>query len=157
MQLIEKNNIETDNQSSDHQPIKTILNLKGKTLKVKETHQAMKITNLDKETFTQDIQQGLIEELVSNTQQTKEKVNKDAEWISSIMKEAYFEQGKWVRMNTNKTKAWWDRKILNPIVKERNRARRWMLLTRSSEANDCYQQWQQVFKIKVEELKRNHL
>ncbi|MBW0503453.1 hypothetical protein O181_043168 [Austropuccinia psidii MF-1] len=59
-------------------------------------------------------------------------------------------------MNTNKTKAWWDKKILNLIVKERNRARRWMLLTRSTEANNCYQQWQQVFKIKVKELKRNH-
>ncbi|MBW0542705.1 hypothetical protein O181_082420 [Austropuccinia psidii MF-1] len=59
-------------------------------------------------------------------------------------------------MNTNKTKAWWDGQLLNPIVKERNRARRWMLLTRSLEAKNCYQQWQQVFKTKVKELKRNH-
>ncbi|MBW0508237.1 hypothetical protein O181_047952 [Austropuccinia psidii MF-1] len=116
----------------------------------------MKLTNLDKDTFTQDIQQGLTKELVSNTLQTKEKVNKDAEWISSILKEVYFKQGKWVRMNTNKTKAWWDKKLLNPIVKERNRARRWILLTRSTEANNCYQQWQKVFKTKVKELKRNH-
>ncbi|MBW0472590.1 hypothetical protein O181_012305 [Austropuccinia psidii MF-1] len=136
VQLIEKTSIETDNQFSDHQPIKTIMNLKGKTLEVKEPHQAMKITNLDKDTFTQDIQQGLTEELVSNTQQTKEKVDRDAEWISSILKEAHFKQGKWVRMNTNKTKAWWDRQLLNPIVKE-------------MDANDCYQQWQQVFKTKV--------
>ncbi|MBW0501015.1 hypothetical protein O181_040730 [Austropuccinia psidii MF-1] len=116
----------------------------------------MKLTDLDKDTFTQDIQQGLIGELVSKTQQTEEKVDKDAEKISSILKEAYFKQGKWVRININKTKAWWDRRILNPIVKERNRARRWMLITRSTEAYNCYQQWQQVFKAKVEELKRYH-
>ncbi|MBW0505538.1 hypothetical protein O181_045253 [Austropuccinia psidii MF-1] len=116
----------------------------------------MKPTNLDKDTSTQDIQQGLTEELVSNNQQTKEKFNKDAEWISSILKEAYFKQGKWVRMNTCKKKDWWDRRLLNLIVKGKNRARRWMLLTRSMEAKSCYQDWQQVFKTKVNELKRNN-
>ncbi|MBW0525250.1 hypothetical protein O181_064965 [Austropuccinia psidii MF-1] len=156
VQLIEKSSIKTDNHSSDHQPIKTVLNLKGKTLEVKEPHRSMKLTDLDRDAFTRDIQQDLTEELVSNTQKTKEKVDKDAEWISSILKDAYFKQGKWVKMNVNATKAWWDKKILNPIIKERNRARRWMLLTRSTEATNCYHQWQQVFKIRVAELKRTH-
>ncbi|MBW0490173.1 hypothetical protein O181_029888 [Austropuccinia psidii MF-1] len=156
IQLIEKSNVVTNNHSSDHQPIKTFLNLKGKTLEIKEPHRTMKLTNLKRDTFTQDIQKGLLGELASNTQQTKEKVDEDAEWVSSILKEAYFKQGKWVRMNTYKTKAWWDKSLLNPIVKERNRARRWMLLTRSMEAITCYQQWQQIFRTKVEELKRKH-
>ncbi|MBW0562446.1 hypothetical protein O181_102161 [Austropuccinia psidii MF-1] len=116
----------------------------------------MKITNLDKETFMGDLQQGLTEDLMSNSQQTNEKVNKDVEWISNTLKEAYFKQGKWVRINTNKKKAWWDKNQQNPILKEINRARRWMLLTRSTEGNNCYQQWQQVLKTKVEELKRSH-
>ncbi|MBW0496048.1 hypothetical protein O181_035763 [Austropuccinia psidii MF-1] len=55
VQLIENTSVEMDNHSSDHQPIKTVLNLKGKTLEVKEPHQTMKLTNLDKDAFTRDI------------------------------------------------------------------------------------------------------
>ncbi|MBW0546444.1 hypothetical protein O181_086159 [Austropuccinia psidii MF-1] len=156
LQLLQETSVETNNHSSDHQPIKAILNLKEKALEVRNAYQAIKLTDLDETAFKQDIQQTLARELQSNTQQTKEKIDQDAEWISNTLKEAYLKQGKWVNTKANKAKAWWDKKVLNPIVKQRNRARRWMLLTRSKEANKCYQQWQQLFKMKVEELKRNH-
>ncbi|MBW0481411.1 hypothetical protein O181_021126 [Austropuccinia psidii MF-1] len=116
----------------------------------------MKITNLDENAFIQDIQQYFARDIQSNTQQAKEKIDKDAEWISNTLKDAYLKQGKWVNANTNKEKSWWDKKVLNPIVKQRNRARRWMLLNRSIEANNCYQQWQQIFKAKVKDFKKNH-
>ncbi|MBW0542704.1 hypothetical protein O181_082419 [Austropuccinia psidii MF-1] len=45
VQLIEKTRIKIYNHSSDHQPIKTILDLKGKMLEVKEPYKAIKITN----------------------------------------------------------------------------------------------------------------
>ncbi|MBW0484614.1 hypothetical protein O181_024329 [Austropuccinia psidii MF-1] len=141
MQLVEKKSIETNNHSSDHQPIKTILKLKDKRPEVRQPYQAMKITGIDESPSFQEIQQGFAKHLQSNTQQTKEKVEKDAEWISKTLKDEYLKQGKWMNTNTNKAKAWWDKKLLNPIVKERNRLRRWILLTRSAEANTFYQQW----------------
>ncbi|MBW0514366.1 hypothetical protein O181_054081 [Austropuccinia psidii MF-1] len=156
VQLLEKTDIEINNHSSDHQPIKTILNLKEKTLEVRNPYQTMKITELNEETFTQDIRRNFAKDLQSNTQRTKEKIDEDAEWISSTLRDAYLKQGKWVNTNTRKAKAWWDKGVLNPMVRERNRARRWLLLTRSAEADNCYKQWQQAFKAKVEELKRNH-
>ncbi|MBW0474570.1 hypothetical protein O181_014285 [Austropuccinia psidii MF-1] len=116
----------------------------------------MRITYLNDKAFTQDIQRSFARDLQSTNQQTKENIDEDADWIRSTLKDAYLKQGKWVNTNTCKEKAWWDKRVLNPIVRERNRARRWLLLTRSAEENNCYKHWQQAFKAKVEELKRNH-
>ncbi|MBW0550997.1 hypothetical protein O181_090712 [Austropuccinia psidii MF-1] len=41
-------------------------------------------------------------------------------------------------------------------MKERNRARRWMLLTWSEESKQCYKKWQELFREKVESLKKTH-
>ncbi|MBW0462975.1 hypothetical protein O181_002690 [Austropuccinia psidii MF-1] len=116
----------------------------------------MKSINLDGTTFIEEIQNVFARDLQSNIQQTKEKIEDNAEGMRNTLKEAYLKQGKWVNANTNKSRSWWDKKVLNPIVKQRNRARRLMLLTRSDEANKCYQQWQQIFKTKVKEFKINH-
>ncbi|KAA1064382.1 hypothetical protein PGT21_000954 [Puccinia graminis f. sp. tritici] len=65
-------------------------------------------------------------------------------------------QKKTVNSNSSKFKAWWDKDILSPIIQNRNRAQKWMLIARSVQASDCYHFWQKKFKEKVFDLKRNH-
>ncbi|MBW0566154.1 hypothetical protein O181_105869 [Austropuccinia psidii MF-1] len=83
-------------------------------------------------------------------------IDSDANKICDILCSEYLAQGKSVNSNKNKTKEWWNKKELNPIMKERNRVRQLLLTTRSLEAMKCYQEWQLTFKKKVEELKRKH-
>ena len=61
-----------------------------------------------------------------------------------------------VNDNLIKAKPWWNKKLLDPIVNNRNRARRWMLLTKTQESTDCYWYWQNYFKDTISNLKKNH-
>jgi hypothetical protein len=65
-------------------------------------------------------------------------------------------QKKIVKNNSQKIKPWWNSKILAPLAEKRNRARKWMLLSKSTKSCDCFNHWQSIFKEKVFELKKNH-
>lgn len=76
--------------------------------------------------------------------------------LTDVLTEAFFDQGKTVKDNKHKTKPWWDEKTLRPLIKTRNRARRWMIRSRLQEAEKCYWEWQKYVKQEIERLKRKH-
>ncbi|KAH9808196.1 hypothetical protein DFH28DRAFT_910456, partial [Melampsora americana] len=76
--------------------------------------------------------------------------------LTTSMQEAFSEQGKKIRISKIRPKPWWDKEVLNPLIKNRNIARKWMLYNRSENAEKSYWYWQSKFREKVEELKRNH-
>ncbi|MBW0546470.1 hypothetical protein O181_086185 [Austropuccinia psidii MF-1] len=154
--LISQCNIQLENHSSDHQPIITELNLEEKTINFTEKHISMRISMLNKEKYIQGVGEGIKQQLPHLRQPTVEEIETNARKLSDLLQQEYLSQGKSITTRANKQKAWWDKKILNPIMKERNRARRWMLLTRSEESKQCYKQWQELFREKVEGLKRTH-
>jgi hypothetical protein len=78
------------------------------------------------------------------------------ERITIALQNAANKQKKTVNHNIGKIKPWWDNDILKPIVKKRNQARKWMLLSKSPTSFECYKQWQSAFREKILELKRNH-
>ncbi|MBW0554637.1 hypothetical protein O181_094352 [Austropuccinia psidii MF-1] len=93
--------------------------------------------------------------LVDNLQ-TRQEVNEDKKQLCDNLRNLYMKQGKVVRTKGNKEKSFWDKKILNSIIRQSNRARRWFLLKRSEEAKRCYQLLQKNFACKVESLKQNN-
>jgi hypothetical protein len=76
--------------------------------------------------------------------------------LTSSFQNSIDNQKKRVSLNAVKFKAWWDKDILSPIIRNRNQARKWMLIAHSVQACDCYHHWQKVFKDKVFDLKRSH-
>lgn len=85
-----------------------------------------------------------------------EGVDQMVEDITWSVTGAFFKQGKEVATNPKLQKIWWDKAILNPIVKNRNRARRWMLRSHDTQARQCYLQWQEYFRSEVSRLQNNH-
>ncbi|PLW09465.1 hypothetical protein PCANC_21495 [Puccinia coronata f. sp. avenae] len=76
------------------------------------------------------------------------------EQLTSFLIHAQRELGRRVQSNQAKAKPWWCRRTLDPVLRERNRARRWMLLAKSQEAFECYRQWNDYFLSLVDSLKR---
>lgn len=66
--------------------------------------------------------------------------------ITKILTDAFYDQGKTVKANNHRQKAWWDEEKIRPLIKNRNRARRWMILSRLPEAEECYWNWQVYVK-----------
>ncbi|MBW0516803.1 hypothetical protein O181_056518 [Austropuccinia psidii MF-1] len=154
--LISQCNVQLENHSSDHQPIVTELNLEENTLNITEKHISMRIRMLNEEKYIQGVAEGIKQQLPYLRQPTVEEIETNARRLSDLLQQECLSQGKSITTQANKQKAWWDKKLLNPIMKERNRARRWMLLTRSEESKQCYKEWQELFREKVESLKRTH-
>ncbi|MBW0503613.1 hypothetical protein O181_043328 [Austropuccinia psidii MF-1] len=66
------------------------------------------------------------------------------------------EDGKKTNINTTKHKPWWDVKTLTPLVRGRNKARKWALIEKTPKAKNCYQAWQSAFKTEIKRLKNEH-
>lgn len=142
----------TNGLSSDHLPIETNINLS--LVPPLETHISFKITDIDEAIFHRTIS-SKIQQLPTQLRDTSE-INTTATRLSDIILEAAQDQGKKVKTNFHKQKAWWNKEILNPILKNRNRARRWMLRSNLPEAHRCYMEWQKYFKDQVLKAKFNH-
>lgn len=76
--------------------------------------------------------------------------------LTDVLTDAFYAQGKTVKQNEHKQKPWWDEKILRPLIKTRNRARRWAMRSRLPEAEKCYWDWQRFVKQEIEKLKQKH-
>ncbi|KNE89026.1 hypothetical protein PSTG_17518, partial [Puccinia striiformis f. sp. tritici PST-78] len=76
--------------------------------------------------------------------------------LTSSILHAWQDQGQLVRNTPSKAKKWWDKKVLDPLVKNRNHSRRLMLLDPSQENTNHYQYWNLLFRSKVNELKQAH-
>ncbi|MBW0480551.1 hypothetical protein O181_020266 [Austropuccinia psidii MF-1] len=124
--IISQCKVQLENHSSDHQPIISEFNIGGKAFEITETPISMNPSMLDKGKY--------INQLQYLSQPTKEGIEEIAKQLSNFLQNEYLSQGKYVKTRANKQKAWWDKKILMPIMKEGNRERKWMLLTRSGES-----------------------
>jgi hypothetical protein len=67
------------------------------------------------------------------------------ERLTSFLIQAQRELGRRVQSNQAKAKPWWCCRTLDLVLRERNRARRWMILAKSQESFDCYRQWSDYF------------
>ncbi|MBW0482759.1 hypothetical protein O181_022474 [Austropuccinia psidii MF-1] len=154
--LISQCNVQLENHSSNHQPILTELNLEDKKLNITDKHVYMRTSMLNKEKYIEGVEEGIKRQLQYLRQPTIEEIETNARILSDLLQKEYLSQGKSITTRANKQKAWWDKKIPNPIIKEQNRERRWMLLTRSEESKQCYKECQEIFRAKIESLKRTH-
>lgn len=139
--------VSNDNHGSDHQALVGSLALRRldptlrwqlpcwKKLAATETR-----TTLDESLFSR--QQG--------PRSVEDKVSLLTDAVQSIQQSL----GRRVRDNPNRSKSWWCQETLGPVVKTRNRARKWMILAKSPEAIDCYWQWNTYFLHLVHHLKQ---
>ncbi|PLW53722.1 hypothetical protein PCANC_04475 [Puccinia coronata f. sp. avenae] len=70
--------------------------------------------------------------------------------------EAWQEQGRKTRVNHSKAKKWWNREILDPLVKLRNKSRRLLIMHPTPANAERYNYWNGIFREKVATLKQQH-
>jgi hypothetical protein len=151
--LIQKCLTSHANHGLDHQAIHLKLNFSSQLQINKRS--SYNLENIDVEKFNQDLNHSL--NIVNNTSLTNSsEIDSFVHKLTSSFQEALNKQKKEVRDNNAKAKPWWDKKILEPIVEKRNGARKWMLLSKSTNSCNCYKHWQQILREKVFELKKNH-
>lgn len=70
--------------------------------------------------------------------------------------DTFHRQGKIVKTSNHRHKAWWDEEKLNLLIRERNRARKWMIISRDPAAKQCYWAWNEYVKQTINDLKKRH-
>lgn len=79
-----------------------------------------------------------------------------AQALSKVLHQMQTDLGRMLHHDKTRAKSWWDPLVLNPILKTRNRAREWMLLTKTEEACRCYKEWNDHFREAVQKAKQSH-
>jgi hypothetical protein len=151
--LVQKCSTSHSNHGSDHQVIHLELNFSPQLIINKRS--LYNLENINTEKFNKDFLSSL-NSLENKPLTNQLEIDNFVTDLTSSFQHALNNQKKEVKNNSTKAKPWWDKKILDPLADKRNRAQRWMLLLRSTNSCNCYQHWQQVFRDKVYELKKNH-
>lgn len=141
-----------ENYGSDHQTLTTRIKLDGYT--PPQTHNSATLEKLGKASFHDDVENQLSafpDDIIS-----REDVDAAVEQVTNAVTGAFLKQGKVVKTKPHRHKAWWNEDKLRTPIRERNRARRWMIVSRTPEAKDCYCKWDNYVKGLMNELKRNH-
>jgi hypothetical protein len=73
--------------------------------------------------------------------------------LTSSVKSLQDSLGHQFRKEDSKAKPWWCKATLDPVLKMRSKAQRWMILAKSPDAIDCYKQWNDYFLALVDLLK----
>lgn len=144
--------VQTDSLASDHFPVATTLDLA--LVPAPTTHISFKISEIDCEELHKSITSKF--QSLPTDYTDPEKIDSAVSTISNIIVEAAQAQGRKVTTRPNRFKSWWDKDHLNPIIKNRNRARKWMIKSGLPEARACYAAWQKYFKDQVIRTKTNH-
>lgn len=142
----------SNNYGSDHQMMLTEIKL-TETREPRE-HNSASLEKLDKASYCDDLEyklSGFPESLTSIRE-----IDAAVDLITDAITQAFLKQGKTVKTNSHQHKAWWNEEKLRPLIKERNRARRWMILSGTYEAAQCYWEWNNHVKFSIHELKRAH-
>ncbi|MBW0516704.1 hypothetical protein O181_056419 [Austropuccinia psidii MF-1] len=132
--LITSVHIQLNNHASDHQPVTTNIALNFQQNISKLSHISMKLSDLDHTKLQEDVLQDLQHIPLTTENMTGKKIN----------------------INATKHKPWWDEKTLTPLVRGRNKARKWALINKKPEAKNFYQEWQLAFKTEIKRLKNEH-
>ncbi|MBW0520160.1 hypothetical protein O181_059875 [Austropuccinia psidii MF-1] len=145
-----------NNHSSDHQPIMTKIKPPDSGPRQEAKHLSVTIGKLDHKAFLSSLQGKLDTHTLCPLDANTTTISQATDNLTEAVCTAYESQGKWVRTNQHRMKPWWNTSVLNPLVKERNSARRKMLRTKTQESTLNYYCHQEIFKQKVWELKTLH-
>ncbi|KAG0150235.1 hypothetical protein CROQUDRAFT_88268 [Cronartium quercuum f. sp. fusiforme G11] len=109
-----------ENFGSDHQALATVIN---PHLKLPITyHNTASLSSLDHFSYTTNVGQALEE--FPTTFKTTAEIDTGVHLLSEAINKAFLSQGKTIRMNPTRHKSWWDKDILDPILKSWNLARK---------------------------------
>ncbi|MBW0492503.1 hypothetical protein O181_032218 [Austropuccinia psidii MF-1] len=154
--LITSVHIQLNNHASDHQPVTTNITLNFQQNLSKLSHISMKLSDLNHTKFQEDVLHDLQHIPQTTGNLMVEHVNTLINNLTDIIRVNYFHQGKKININATKHKPLWDEKTLIPLVKGRNKARKWAFIDKKSEAKNCYQACQLAFKTEIKQLKNEH-
>lgn len=118
------------------------------------THNSARLETLAKAGFCDHLENKLSS--FTPTYASHEEIDASVALVTDTINAMFAQQGKTVKTSAHRHKVWWSEEILGPIIKERNRARRWMILSGSRAARQCYWDWNSYVKYTINELKRNH-
>jgi hypothetical protein len=76
--------------------------------------------------------------------------------LTSSIFGAWQAQGKKTLVNNCRTKKWWDKKVLDPLVKTRNKCRRLLVTDPTPENAERFNYWNGCFRETVARLKQQH-
>ncbi|MBW0483864.1 hypothetical protein O181_023579 [Austropuccinia psidii MF-1] len=145
-----------NNHSSDHQSVIRKIFPLDNTPKHKPKHLSITLRKLVHMSFVTSLRKNLDANPPIPLDLDPNTINQSTTTLTKAIGKVFEFRGKWVITNHNCIKPWWDTKILNPLVKKRNAARRQMLKTGLPESKTLYYQHREVFKRKVWELKKSH-
>lgn len=138
--------------ASDHLPIATYLDFT--IIPPPKTHISLKTWNINQEILHKKITSST--HLLPNDYPDPSSIEEGVDILANVILKAAQDQGKKVTTRLNTFKSWWDKEKLNPTLKTRNRARKWMIKTGLPEAQACYLEWQKYFKEQVSRTKIEH-
>jgi hypothetical protein len=141
------------NHGSDHQAISLVLNFNA-DIQINE-RLTCNLEKINFEKFQSDLKLNIATISTANLS-TANDIDLLVERITIAIQNSIDKQKRTINHNIGKIKPWWDSKILDPIVKKRNRAQKWMMLSKSPASFDCYQYWQKSFKETILELTKGH-
>lgn len=141
-----------DSHGSDHQVLTTQIET-GEMSPI-TTHNSATLEKMGKASFYEDVEKQLSN--FPSELQTEEEIDIAINYVTDSITGAFLRQGKQVKSRPHRHKAWWDEETLRAPMKERNRARRWMIVSRTADAKRCYWKWDAYVKRLINEKKTNH-
>lgn len=146
------NTTSSENCGSDHQLLLTTI---GLDVKLEErTHNTARFETMAKASFCDDLENQLSS--LPRPLCSIEDIDDNVKCVTTAIVEAFSRQGKIVKTAPHRHKPWWNEEVLGPIIRERNRARRWMIISKTQDARNCYKEWHDFVRGKINELKRKH-
>lgn len=117
-------------------------------------HNSARLDTLDKETYCLAVENQLSN--IPTDIQTIAEIESAIDQVTDALLTSFLKQGKMVRTKEHRHKTWWNEDELQPKIRERNRARKWMILSGTYEAAQCYWEWNNHVKFFISELKKKH-
>lgn len=111
-----KNMTSSENYGSDHQLLLTTLYITDPL--PQDTHNNARFETLAKASFCEDLENQL--SASPESFDSPNDIDLGVEFITAAITGAFRRQGKMVKSNTHRHKAWWDAEKLEPIIRERN-------------------------------------
>lgn len=142
----------SENYGSDHQLLTTVIQLTEPL--PEEKHNNARFETMAKASFCEDLENQL--SAFPTSIESHDDIDSGVDFLTDAIMGAFRRQGKEVKSNTHRHKAWWDAGKLDPIIKERNRARKWMILSGCHAAKLCYWSWNDHVRATINELKREY-
>lgn len=128
------NSTSSNNCGSDHQLLLTTIGLDKQP--DERTHNTARFDTMAKALFCDDLENQLSP--LPRPLQSREDIDENVNCLTEAITTAFLRQGKTVKTTPHRHKLWWDEEILNPIIRERNRARRWVIISKTQSAKNCY-------------------